>query len=143
MAAFLPSATLFAAKYGSTRTSTPFSQNLCSHSSPRRAPSACEKEQVQSTSAVRFPRVAIDYCTGCRWGLRAGWMAQELLVTFEKELGEVALRPGSKAGVFDVWVNEEQVWSREEMRRFPEMKELKQLVRDVVVPTRALGHSDK
>lgn len=70
-------------------------------------------------------------------------MAQELLVTFEHELGEVALRPGSHAGVFDVWVGEDRVWCRKEMRRFPEMKELKQLVRDAVVPERSLGHSDK
>ena len=41
------------------------------------------------------PRVAITYCTQCRWLLRAGWMAQELLTTFDTELGEVALIPGT------------------------------------------------
>jgi selenoprotein W-related protein len=46
------------------------------------------------------PRVEITYCTGCRWLLRAAWMAQELLSTFSDELGEVALRPGS-GGVFE------------------------------------------
>lgn len=70
-------------------------------------------------------------------------MAQELLVTFESEIGEVALRPCKQAGTFDVWVNENRVWCRAGKRRFPEMKELKQLVRDVVVPDRSLGHSDK
>ncbi len=40
------------------------------------------------------PRVAIEYCTQCRWLLRAGWVAQELLTTFAEELGEVALKPG-------------------------------------------------
>lgn len=70
-------------------------------------------------------------------------MAQELLVTFESELGEVALRPTKEAGTFDVWVDQDRVWCREEMRRFPEMKELKQLVRNAVVPDRSLGHSDK
>lgn len=95
------------------------------------------------TGAARHPRVAIDYCTGCRWGLRAGWMAQELLITFERELGEVALRPGTRSGVFDVWVDSERVWCREEMRRFPELKELKQIVRNAVAPDRLLGHSDK
>ena len=39
------------------------------------------------------PRVQIEYCTQCRWLLRAAWMAQELLATFESELGEVALVP--------------------------------------------------
>ena len=37
------------------------------------------------------PRVEIEYCTQCRWLLRAGWTAQELLVTFEDELGGVTL----------------------------------------------------
>jgi selenoprotein W-related protein len=39
------------------------------------------------------PRLEIEYCTRCRWLLRAAWMAQELLTTFEAELGEVALQP--------------------------------------------------
>ena len=45
------------------------------------------------------PRIEIEYCTRCRWLLRAAWMAQELLSTFEAELGEVALIPGG-SGVF-------------------------------------------
>jgi selenoprotein W-related protein len=88
------------------------------------------------------PRVEIEYCTQCRWMLRAAWMAQELLVTFESELGEVALRPGS-GGVFAVRVDEEIVWSRAEHNRFPDIRELKQAVRDRVAPGRSLGHSDR
>jgi selenoprotein W-related protein len=45
----------------------------------------------------RTPRVQIEYCTQCRWLLRAAWMAQELLTTFQDELGEVALLPGKAA----------------------------------------------
>jgi len=37
------------------------------------------------------PQIEIRYCTQCRWMLRAAWMAQELLTTFEQELGSVAL----------------------------------------------------
>ena len=71
------------------------------------------------------PRIEIEYCTQCRWLLRAAWMAQELLTTFEEELGEVALIPGT-GGVFNVRVKEKSVWSRERQGRFPEVKELKQ-----------------
>ena len=74
--------------------------------------------------------------------LRAAWMAQELLTTFESEVREVALRPGS-GGVFEVRVEGETVWSRAAEGRFPEIKELKQRVRDRVAPGRGLGHSDK
>jgi selenoprotein W-related protein len=87
------------------------------------------------------PRVEIVYCTQCRWLLRAAWMAQELLTTFAEELGEVALTPG-KDGVFEVRIEEQLLWSRQQMGRFPEIKELKQLVRNVIAPTKSLGHSD-
>ena len=60
-------------------------------------------------------RVEIEYCTQCRWMLRAGWLAQELLTTFEDDLAEVALVPG-KGGVFEVRVDAETVWSRRDRR---------------------------
>jgi selenoprotein W-related protein len=88
------------------------------------------------------PRLAITYCTQCRWLLRAAWMAQELLTTFTTELGEVALVPGT-GGIFEVRLEEELIFSRKEQGRFPESKELKQLVRDRIAPARDLGHSDR
>lgn len=91
---------------------------------------------------MRTPRVEIVYCTQCRWLLRAAWMAQELLTTFTTELGEVALVPGV-GGVFEIRVGEVRVWSRAEDGGFPEIKMLKQLVRDQVAPGKDLGHSDR
>jgi selenoprotein W-related protein len=88
------------------------------------------------------PVIEITFCRLCGWGLRAGWMAQELLVTFAEEVGSVKLTPDATGGVFDVRVNDELVWSRKERGRFPESKELKQLVRDRIAPGRSLGHSD-
>ena len=90
----------------------------------------------------RAPRVEILYCRQCRWLLRASWMAQELLTTFSEEIGEVALQPGT-GGIFEVRVEGELIWSRKDEGRFPEMKELKQRVRDRIAPAMALGHSDK
>lgn len=90
----------------------------------------------------RGVRVEIEYCTQCGWLLRAAWVAQELLVTFENEIGEIALVPGT-GGVFDVRSNGETVWSRRQHGGFPELKELKQLLRDRIAPGRALGHSDR
>jgi len=96
------------------------------------------------------PRASITYCTQCRWLLRAAWLAQELLTTFEGELGEVfegelgevALRPGT-GGVFEIRLGEELIWSRKQEGRFPEAKEIKQRIRDRVAPARSLGHSDR
>lgn len=90
---------------------------------------------------VHSPRIEIKYCTQCRWLLRAAWMAQELLTTFQDEVGEVALMPGT-GGVFEVRIGDEVIWSRAEQGRFPDIKELKQLVRDRIAPAKDLGHSE-
>jgi selenoprotein W-related protein len=87
-------------------------------------------------------QVTIVYCSQCRWLLRASWMAQELLSTFDSELDELTLKPGT-GGIFEVYANGERIWSRKEAERFPEITELKQLVRDQIAPERDLGHSDK
>jgi selenoprotein W-related protein len=87
-------------------------------------------------------RVEIHFCTQCRWLTRAAWMAQELLMTFDEEITELALRPGT-GGVFEVIANGQLVWSRKAEGRFPEITELKQRVRDVIAPERHLGHADK
>jgi selenoprotein W-related protein len=88
------------------------------------------------------PVIEITFCRLCGWGLRAGWMAQELLATFAEEVGSVMLTPDASGGVFDVRVDGQLIWSRKERGRFPESKELKQLVRDRIAPDRSLGHSD-
>jgi selenoprotein W-related protein len=88
------------------------------------------------------PAIEITYCRLCGWGLRAGWMAQELLTTFAEEIGSVTLTPDAAGGLFEVRVQGELIWSRKERGRFPEITELKRLVRDRVAPGRSLGHTD-
>ncbi len=92
---------------------------------------------------ARPPRIEIEYCPRCRWLLRAGWTAQELLSTFESELGEVAIVPASQAGVFVVRLDDEVIFDRRTEGRFPELRELKQRIRDRIAPGRDLGHSDR
>lgn len=87
-------------------------------------------------------KVEIEYCTQCRWLLRAAWMAQELLTTFEADLSAVSLLPGT-GGIFEVRLNGAVIFSRKAAGRFPESKELKQHIRDVIAPERDLGHSEK
>ena len=91
---------------------------------------------------MKQPRVEVEYCTQCRWLLRAAWTAQELLTTFERELGEVALIPGT-GGVFQIRVDDELLWDRKQQQGFPELSELKQLLRDRIAPHKDLGHSDR
>lgn len=91
---------------------------------------------------ARKSRVEIEYCSQCRFILRAGWMAQEILTTFADGLGEVALIPGT-GGIFEVRVNGVTIFSKKQAGHFPESKELKQLIRDHIAPEKDLGHSDK
>lgn len=86
--------------------------------------------------------------------------AQELLSTFSTSLGEVALQPAT-GGVFVVEITTEStestaaaapsttqiqravLWDRKVDGGFPETKELKRRVRDVIQPGRDLGHVDR
>ena len=88
------------------------------------------------------PRIEIRYCTLCRWMLRAAWLAQELLSTFADELGMVSLQPGT-GGVFRIVCDGVQLWERKADGGFPEAKELKQRLRDLIDPERNLGHIDR
>jgi selenoprotein W-related protein len=87
-------------------------------------------------------RITIEYCAQCRWMHRATWMMQELFLTFQEEVGEITLRQVT-GGNLNVFVNDELIFSRKQEGRFPEMAELKQLVRDKIAPNKSLGHSDK
>jgi selenoprotein W-related protein len=88
------------------------------------------------------PRIAIIYCTQCHWLLRAAWMAQELLSTFSEEVGEVALKPAI-GGAFQIEIDGEIIWERKRDGGFPDVKTLKQRVRDRLAPGRDLGHVDR
>lgn len=87
-------------------------------------------------------RIVIAYCTQCHWLLRAAWMAQELLSTFGTDLGEVALRPAT-GGTFEITCDGDVIWERKADGGFPDVKQLKQRVRDRLDPHRDLGHVDR
>ncbi|TDJ20890.1 MAG: SelT/SelW/SelH family protein [Gammaproteobacteria bacterium] len=85
--------------------------------------------------------VEIEYCAQCRFILRASWMAQEILMTFGENITNLNLKPSS-GGVFTISLDGEILFSRKQEGRFPESKEIKQLIRDRILPEMDLGHSD-
>ncbi|PNY26945.1 Uncharacterized protein TCAP_03130 [Tolypocladium capitatum] len=114
---------------------------------------------AQGNAPCPLPRVTIQFCTQCKWMLRAAYYAQELLSTFSLSLGEVALQP-STGGTFIVTIHHQPrprqdasqdggappsrvLWDRRVDGGFPETKELKRRVRDVIEPGRDLGHVDR
>ncbi len=88
------------------------------------------------------PDLAITYCTQCNWLLRSSWMAQEVLSTFSLEMGSVTLVPGT-GGIFEIRLDGELIWERKRDGGFPDVKQLKQMVRDRIDPDRDLGHIDR
>lgn len=78
--------------------------------------------------------------------LRATWMAQEILTTFDNgSIGEVRLKPQFEppGGDFRITVDESVVWDRRIDKGFPQPKELKSRIRDAVSPSQNLGHIDR
>ena len=92
--------------------------------------------------AAAGPHVTITYCTQCNWLLRSGWMAQELLSTFGTDLAAVTLVPGT-GGVFEITLDGALLWERKRDGGFPDVKTLKQRVRDAAFTGRDLGHLDR
>ncbi len=94
------------------------------------------------TSPMKY-ELSIEYCPRCRWLMRASWMAQEFLTSFEEELASVTLIPSETSGTYAIRINGDLVFDRKTHGGFADIKELKQLVRDKVNPGKDLGHSDR
>ena len=70
-------------------------------------------------------------------------MAQELLTTFVDDLHAVQLVPSEVSGRYTIKLDDVLVWDRKREGHFPEPKELKQKVRDIIAPDRNMGHNDR
>lgn len=88
------------------------------------------------------PLMAIEYCLKCGWLLRAAYMAEEILTTFSEDVKAVSLQLSKVSGRFIVFLKNYILFDHKKMGRFPEIKELKQLIRDHVNPNKSMGHSD-
>ena len=91
---------------------------------------------------MKKPSITIEYCPKCHWLLRAAYMAQEFLTTFEADVREVILQPSEVNGRYRISIDGKTIFDRKEYGGFPEIKELKQMVRDTIAPGKNLGHAD-
>jgi len=127
---------------------------------PRAVVTPSLSKLYMSSSDESEVHISIEYCSGCQWMLRSTWMASEILTTFASDasLSSLSLIPKgpplSEGGIFRITAkrNNSQgadsgkntlLWDRKIEGRFPESKEVKQLIRDLVDPGKDLGHSDK
>ncbi|KAI9735308.1 MAG: hypothetical protein M1818_006502 [Claussenomyces sp. TS43310] len=116
-----------------------------------------ERERIPVSQAAR----SIIAYTNSTKDFMVPSFAQELLSTFGAALGEVALQPStggtfvveifyspvdpvsSGSGEDEILVQRHVLWDRKVEGGFPETKELKRRVRDVIEPDRDLGHVDR
>ncbi|HEX8377971.1 MAG TPA: SelT/SelW/SelH family protein [Pedobacter sp.] len=89
------------------------------------------------------PTITIEYCPKCGWMLRSAYFAQELLSTFSDDVHGILLQPSETSGTFQISIDGVLIFDRVAAGGFPEIKELKQSVKDIVNPGKSLGHSDK
>ncbi|KAH7922894.1 hypothetical protein BV22DRAFT_1069718 [Leucogyrophana mollusca] len=98
------------------------------------------------------PSVIIEFCDRCRWLHRATWVSTELFLTFPppalKGISIVPLNSDETGGRFRVWLDDggdvpHLMWDRKTEGGFPELKVLKQRIRDRIQPGKSLGHSDR
>lgn len=105
-----------------------------------------------------MPKVAIEFCSKCKWHNRAVWYLQEVMQTFEGQVTEIALLPRADApGLFRVSIHIDGAGTKTVYQRrykktdapqdepffydgFPDSKFLKRLIRDELFPDKALGH---
>ena len=66
--------------------------------------------------------ITLEYCVPCNYTERAKWTAKELESRFPSAVA-VTLIAGS-GGVFEVEVDGQPIFSKRQLRRFPEMDEL-------------------
>ena len=117
---------------------------------PERAIGQSWSSSALKASSGAMNHVVLKFCTGCKWGARSIWIAQELLTTFNEEnLSAVSLAPsrpppGARFVIthYDEMNTPTLLWDRQAEGGFPELKVIKQSVRSKVNPGLYLGHSD-
>lgn len=112
-------------------------------------PQSTECQDIQPPEVLK-PAIIIEFCDRCRWAPRASWIQTELFLTFPIPLlRSITLQPlnaPETGGRFRVWLDRgngwELCWCRKKEGGFPELKVLKQRIRNLIQPDMSLGHSD-
>ena len=88
-------------------------------------------------------RIVIEYCPVAAGYLGpVGWHRKFLRLSKTRLMKSLKPRK-DKSGVFQIACNQELIWCRERDKGFPNIKELKQRIRDYVSPEKELGHIDR
>jgi len=75
-----------------------------------------------NTTSNKF-NLSIEYCVPCDYSSQALLAATSIIKNFQHSIDRLVLIPGTK-GIFDVKINDELVFSKQQIKRFPNEGEL-------------------
>lgn len=75
--------------------------------------------------------ISIEYCTSWGYLSRAVALAESLLNQHKNKLQNVSIVPSS-GGVFEIKLDEDLVFSKKELGRFPEENEVEKLINNKI-----------
>ena len=73
-------------------------------------------------------KLSIEYCTSWAYLGRAVALARTILTEHKDNFEELKLIP-SHGGVLEVVLNDELVWSKKELERYPEKGEVEEIIK--------------
>lgn len=76
-------------------------------------------------------KIKIEYCTGWGYLARAVALTRNILTEHTNKITELDLVPSSD-GVLEISVNDELVFSKKQLDRYPEKKEVEALVTEKI-----------
>lgn len=76
-------------------------------------------------------KLSIEYCTSWAYLGRAVALARTILTEHKDGFEELKLIP-SHGGVLEVVLNDELIWSKKELDRYPEKGEVEELVKNKI-----------
>lgn len=76
-------------------------------------------------------KISIEYCTG--WGYlgRAVALSRSILAQHKNEIEELKIIP-SEGGVLEVSLNDELIFSKKELNRYPEKNEIEEIIKEKI-----------
>lgn len=75
--------------------------------------------------------LSIEYCTSWAYLGRAVALARTILTEHTNNISEFKLIP-SEGGVLEIILNDELVWSKKELDRYPEKGEVEEIVKNKI-----------
>lgn len=72
-------------------------------------------------------KIQIEYCTGWGYLARAVALTRNILTDHTNKISELKLVPSS-GGVLEISINDELIFSKKELERYPEKREVEDII---------------